>query len=43
MLKCFPAERVHRIDADAAPVEVARDLLDVLIPAIRIPTAIYND
>ena len=43
MLKCFPDDRVHRINADAAPVEVARHLLDVLIPAIRIPTAVYND
>jgi adenylate kinase len=40
VLQCFPGERVHRIDADAAPVEVARNLLDALIPAIRIPTAV---
>ena len=40
LLQCFPAERVHRVDADATPVEVARNVLDALIPAIRIPTAV---
>jgi adenylate kinase len=40
VLECFPPERVHRIDADTTPVEVARNLLDALIPAIKIPTAI---
>lgn len=40
VLQSFPPERVHRIDADAAPVEVARNLLDALLPAIKIPTAV---
>lgn len=35
VLAHFPASRVHRINADASPLRVARDLLDALVRVVE--------